>query len=47
MGTVTDGANDVCPGRGGALVFARLVTYAELQGHQWRASAPSVRETPP
>ncbi|CAB1451591.1 unnamed protein product [Pleuronectes platessa] len=46
MGTVTDGANDVCLSRGSALVRARLVTYAQSQGHQWSTAAPSVQETP-
>ena len=47
MGTVTDGANDVCLSRGSALVRARLVTYAQSQGHHWSTAAPNVQETPP
>lgn len=47
MGTVTDGANDMCPSRGSTLVLARLVTYAQSQGQQ-RSTQPPVsgRDTP-
>lgn len=47
MGTVTDGANDMCPSRGSTLVLARLVTYAQSQGHQRSTQPPvSARDTP-
>lgn len=47
MGTVTDGANDMCPSRGSTLVLARLVTYAQSQGHQRSRQPPvSARDTP-
>lgn len=47
MGTVTDGANDMCPSRGSTLVLARLVTYAQSQGHQPSTQPPvSARDTP-
>lgn len=45
MGTVTDGANDVCLSSGSALIRARVVTYAQSQGHQWSKAAPSVQAT--
>lgn len=51
MGTVTDGANDVCPSRGSTLVRARLVTYAQARGTSAERTAPSVQArcpvTPP
>lgn len=40
MGTVTDGANGVRPGRGSTLILARLVTYAPVAG-------PSAEHTVP
>lgn len=46
VGTVTDGANDVCPSKGSTLVQARLATYAQSQGHQRRKAALRVREPP-
>lgn len=46
MGAVTDGANDVCPGRGSALVRARLVTYAQSRGYHRNTAVPGVGEPP-
>lgn len=40
MGTVTDGANGMCPGRGSALILARLVTYAPVAGPSAEHAAP-------
>lgn len=40
MGTVTDGANGMRPGRGSALILARLVTYAPVAGPSAEHAAP-------
>lgn len=40
MGTVTDGANGMRPGRGSALILARLVTYAPVARPSAEHAAP-------